>query len=57
MGMFMASVAFRPEPQRDWAVIKPQIESMFKGMARALKQAVAIDAKHADEIPSTKGVL
>ena len=33
------------------------IESMFKGMARALKQAVAIDAKHADEIPSTKGVL
>lgn len=33
------------------------IEAMFKGMARALKQAVAIDGKHADEIPSTKGVL
>ena len=32
MGMFMASVAFRPEPQTDWAVIKPQIESMFKGL-------------------------
>ena len=33
------------------------IEAMFKGMARALKQAVSIDAAHADEIPSTKGVL
>lgn len=33
------------------------IEAMFKGMARALKAAVAIDEKHADEIPSTKGVL
>ena len=33
------------------------IEAMFKGMARALKQAVAIDPAHAGEIPSTKGVL
>ena len=33
------------------------IEAMFKGMARALKEAVSIDAAHADEIPSTKGVL
>jgi len=33
------------------------IEAMFKGAARALKQAAAIDPAHADEIPSTKGVL
>lgn len=33
------------------------IEASFKGMARALKTAVAIDPKHSDEIPSTKGVL
>ncbi len=33
------------------------IEAVFKGLGRALKQAVAIDADHADEIPSTKGIL
>ena len=33
------------------------IEAAFKGMARALKAAVAIDPDRADEIPSTKGVL
>ena len=33
------------------------IEGAFKAVARALKQAVAIDAAHADELPSTKGVL
>lgn len=33
------------------------IEAMFKAFGRALKQAVAIDAAYADEIPSTKGVL
>lgn len=33
------------------------IEAMFKGMARALKEAVEIDPRHAEEIPSTKGVL
>lgn len=33
------------------------IEAAFKGMARALKAAVAIDPDHAGEIPSTKGVL
>ena len=32
-------------------------ESIFKGFARALRQAVAIDPKKADAIPSTKGVL
>lgn len=32
-------------------------EAAFKGMARALRQAVAIDPSAADEIPSTKGVL
>ncbi len=33
------------------------IEGAFKAVARALKTAVSIDVKRADEIPSTKGVL
>lgn len=33
------------------------LEAAFKGLGRALAQAVAIDAQYADEIPSTKGVL
>ena len=33
------------------------LEASFKGMARALAAAVAIDADYPDEIPSTKGVL
>ena len=33
------------------------IEGMFESCARSFKQAVAIDADFADEIPSTKGVL
>ena len=33
------------------------IEGAFKAMGRALREAVAIDADFADEIPSTKGVL
>lgn len=33
------------------------IEGVFKALARTLKKAVAIDPKHTDEIPSTKGVL
>ena len=33
------------------------LEAVFKSAGRALKQAVAIDAAHAGEIPSTKGVL
>ncbi|MBE6660201.1 MAG: imidazoleglycerol-phosphate dehydratase HisB [Ruminococcaceae bacterium] len=33
------------------------IEGAFKAAARALRQAVAIDPTHADELPSTKGVL
>jgi len=33
------------------------IEAMFKGLGRALKDAVAIDAQYADEIPSSKGIL
>src|SRR5204862_6719826 len=32
-------------------------ESCFKGLARALRSAVAIDASAANEIPSTKGSL
>lgn len=33
------------------------LEAVFKGMGRTLKMAVASDPKHAEEIPSTKGVL
>ena len=33
------------------------IESCFKGLARALREAVSIDFKRKDEIPSTKGSL
>ncbi|WP_294391297.1 imidazoleglycerol-phosphate dehydratase HisB [uncultured Sphingomonas sp.] len=32
-------------------------ESLFKGLARALRQAVEIDPRKADAIPSTKGTL
>ena len=33
------------------------IESCFKGLARALREAVAIDLRKADAVPSTKGTL
>ena len=33
------------------------IEAAFKAAARALRQAVAIDERFADSVPSTKGVL
>ena len=33
------------------------IESCFKGLARALREAVSIDLKRTNEIPSTKGSL
>ena len=33
------------------------LEAAFKGMGRTLKMAVALDPRHAGEIPSTKGVL
>ncbi len=32
-------------------------EAAFKAFARALKQAISIDEKNRDEVPSTKGVL
>ena len=32
-------------------------ESCFKGLARALRQAVAVDPRQAQSVPSTKGVL
>src|ERR1700746_2564808 len=33
------------------------VESCYKGLARALRQAVEIDARRAGAVPSTKGVL
>ena len=33
------------------------LEAVFKGMGRTLKEAVALDSRHLNEVPSTKGVL
>jgi imidazoleglycerol-phosphate dehydratase len=33
------------------------IEGIFKGFARAMRQAVEIDPRKADAVPSTKGIL
>ncbi len=33
------------------------IESCFKGLARALREAISIDSERSDEVPSTKGSL
>ncbi len=33
------------------------VESCYKGLARALRHAIEIDARKADAVPSTKGVL
>jgi imidazoleglycerol-phosphate dehydratase len=33
------------------------VESCYKGLARALKQAIDIDPRQVNVIPSTKGVL
>ena len=33
------------------------VESSFKGLARALRQALEVDPRKADAVPSTKGVL
>ena len=33
------------------------LEACFKGMARALRQAVAMETGFENEIPSTKGTL
>jgi imidazoleglycerol-phosphate dehydratase len=33
------------------------IEGIFKGFARAMRGAVALDAVKADAVPSTKGIL
>jgi imidazoleglycerol-phosphate dehydratase len=33
------------------------VESCYKGLARALREAISIDTRKSDSIPSTKGVL
>jgi imidazoleglycerol-phosphate dehydratase len=33
------------------------VESCFKGLARALREAITLDARKLDAVPSTKGVL
>ncbi len=39
------------------ANVHHQIEAVFKGLGRALRQAVALDTRAGDRVPSTKGVL
>jgi imidazoleglycerol-phosphate dehydratase len=34
-----------------------KVEAIFKAVARALKQAVSIDQRAPDAVPSTKGIL
>ena len=34
-----------------------KVEAIFKAMARALKQAISLDAKTSNIIPSSKGIL
>jgi imidazoleglycerol-phosphate dehydratase len=34
-----------------------QIEAVFKGLGRALREAVALDPRRSEAVPSTKGVL
>jgi imidazoleglycerol-phosphate dehydratase len=34
-----------------------QIEAVFKGLGRAIRQAVSFDTERTDQVPSTKGVL
>jgi imidazoleglycerol-phosphate dehydratase len=33
------------------------VESCFKGLARALREAIEIDPRKSDTVPSTKGML
>ena len=33
------------------------VESCFKGLARSLREAITVDPRKADEVPSTKGIL
>ena len=34
-----------------------KMEALFKAFGRALRQAVSIDPRNEDQVPSTKGVL
>ena len=46
--------AGRPDTQPDAHHV---VEAQFKAVARALRQAVAVDPRSAGQVPSTKGVL
>jgi imidazoleglycerol-phosphate dehydratase len=46
--------ASRPNAQPDAHHV---VEAQFKAVARALRQAVAVDPRNAGQVPSTKGVL
>ena len=60
---FFASLAAEARLTLHLRVLEPginehhRIEALFKGFARALRQAVKVDADASEEIPSTKGVL
>lgn len=60
---FFASLAAEAKLTLHLRVLEPglnehhRIEALFKGIARALRQAVKVNADASNEIPSTKGVL
>jgi imidazoleglycerol phosphate dehydratase HisB len=60
---FFASLASEAKLTLHLRVMEPglnehhRIEALFKAFARALREAVKMDAETGNEIPSTKGVL
>ena len=60
---FFRSLAVEARANLHFRLLNPgenehhRIEAMFKGFARALRQAVALNAKLGSTVPSTKGSL
>lgn len=60
---FFSSLAVQAGMNLHFRLLSPgenehhRIEALFKGFARALRQAVEIDPREAGEVPSSKGVL
>ncbi len=62
VGHFLESFAYEAKVNLHAEVLKGQsphhkAEALFKGLARALRQAIAIDPRAPDSIPSTKDAL
>lgn len=60
---FFSSLAVSARMNLHFKLLSPgenehhRVEAMFKGLARSLRMAVALDEKAQEEVPSTKGVL